>query len=126
MPINAIPGLGTRVHPNAARELQTFWDGSIAISVAGADYDCLATLGKCVMVRGIEVGDTSGGNVVVLDHEDAIAASGAIGDLVNVLASQSFYFIAGGLKAPMPRITKIRQNGTTAAAIRLYYQVARA
>jgi hypothetical protein len=111
-------GRTTQVHPNAARELQTFWDGCVQIDVSAADYVVSTELGSDVWVRGIESGDTSGGAVIKVDHEDYLNG----GSRTN----QNVFVIQGAIKAPHPNITKVYNSGTTAASIKLYYHRKRA
>ena len=107
----------SQVRPDSARALQTFWDGRVVVDVTSADYDCEAQLPN-YWVRGIEVGDTSSGNIVIVDHADMEGAKTA----------QPLYCAQGAIKAPLPVITKIVSSGTTVAPakIALYYQRKRA
>lgn len=118
-------GQGARalqVDPNACRELQTFWEGSVEIDISSADY-VVATSLPGVWVRAFVAGSTVGGNVVVVDHED-ILGSGTPAQRT----SQSIYVKEGVPVSPFPKIIKIHKaaSGTTATHIRLYYQRQRA
>jgi hypothetical protein len=117
-------GKGARalqVDPNACRELQTFWEGSVEIDVASADYVVATALSSEVWVRGIEAGSTVGGNAITVDHYDILGTG-----TPEVRTGQVLYMKEGVTKSPMPVITKIYKTGTTATKIRLYYQRKRA
>lgn len=107
-----------RVRPDSAREMQTFWDGRVVIDVSSSNYDCLTELAN-YWVRGVEVGDTSGGNIVKVDHEDMEGSGDPL-----VRTNQSLFCAQGAIKAPLPRITKVYSAGTTVGktTIALYYQ----
>jgi len=107
-----------RVRPESCDELRTFWDGHVVIDVSAADYNCLTELPN-YWVRGIESGDTSGGNVIKVDHED-MEGTGSPQVRTNV----SLFMAQGALKAPLPRITKVYSANTTVGktTIGLYYQ----
>jgi len=117
-------GSGARaleVDPNACRELQTFWDGSVEIDVSAADYVVATELGTTVWVRAFESGDTSGGTAIKMDYED-ILGTGTPAQRTG----QTIYVKEGVPKSPFPKVLKIYTTGTTAAKIRLYYQRRRA
>jgi hypothetical protein len=105
-----------RTSSAAADQLRTFWDGRVVIDVSAADYDCTTQLAD-YWVRGIECGDTSGGNVIKVDHEDLTQSSGK-------RTNQSIFMAQGVIKAPLPVILKVLTSGTTVGntTIALYYQ----
>ena len=108
--------------PNNTRELHTFWDGRVVIDVSAADYDCETSLAG-FMVRGIECADTSGGNVIKVDHLDQTVTTSPF-----KRTNQSLFMAQGAIKAPLPIITKVYTANTTVGktTIALYYQRVRA
>ena len=111
-------GRSLQSDPNRTRELQTFWEGRIVIDVSAGDYDAATALAG-YMVRGIEAGDVSGGNVIKVDHHDRLGT----GD-PKQRTNQSLFMAQGAVKAPVPTITKVYSAGTTVGktTIALYYQ----
>jgi hypothetical protein len=103
--------------PNVMRELHTWWDGSVEINVAAADYDCETQL-PGYWVRGIEVGSVAGGNAVKVDHYDVTQTD-------QKRTAQTLRFTVNIPKVPLPYIYKVYKTGTTATQIRLYFQRAR-
>ena len=108
-----------KVDPNAARELQTFWDGMIEIDVSAADYVVVDDLSDEVWVRGIEAGDVTGGSAIKIDHFDMLETD-------DLRTGVTIYVNGNTPKSPMPIITKVYNVGTTAAKIKLFYQRIRA